>query len=386
MSPTPPTNGISIVIPCLNEKETIERAVQLSLEGIHRSNRPGEVIVADNGSTDGSVELATKAGAKVISVPRKGYGAALDGGIRAANFEAVVFADADLSYPLEDSAILVSAFENRSLDLVLGSRLRGKIERGAMPFLNRHFGTPILSALIRWTYGLPTSDCNSGMRCFRRSRYTSLGLSCPGMEFASEMLVKAALAGWKYSEVGIDFRKDQRTRPPHLKRWRDGWRHLRFILGHAPSRGLIIFPALLGSLLLIVADALSFSISVRGREVIYFHTAFVAIAAAVPLLLFSSVNVVARFSFGEGRRGTGPLLDTLQNLSDRAVFFYCGVILYFLCGVEIFMMFYKWSKVGFGDLFAISNSIRLMVDSTAATLLIATDVAMNLVRINSNPS
>ena len=229
------TTGLSVVIPCLNECETIARAVARARAAIASTGLPGEVIVADNGSSDGSVELAQVAGARIVAVQRRGYGEALHAGISQARFTYVGFADADLSYPFDEMARLLEPLHTDRADFVLGSRLRGLIEPGAMPFLNRYLGTPVLSKCIGLVTGLWTSDCNSGMRVFRRDLYATLDLRCRGMEYASEMLIRVAACDLRFHEVPIVFHRDQRGKPPHLRRWRDGFRHLRYIVSCIPQ-------------------------------------------------------------------------------------------------------------------------------------------------------
>ena len=228
--------GFSIVIPCLNEERTIAQAVHAAQLCLARVGIAGEVIVADNGSHDHSQELARAAGAQVISVASRGYGAALHHGILHAKYEFVGFADADLSYPFAEFENLLQPLLRDEADFVLGSRLRGQVEREAMPFLNRYLGTPVLSLCVRLVAGQRVSDCNSGMRVLRRDFYERLGLRCHGMEYASEMLIRVAQNSLRFVEVPIVFKKDKRGRPPHLRRWRDGFRHLRFIASCAPSR------------------------------------------------------------------------------------------------------------------------------------------------------
>lgn len=374
-------NGLTVVIPCLNESETIERAVRASLQGIKATDLPGEVVVADNGSTDGSQDIAIAAGARVVPVSKRGYGAALNEGILAAKYEFVVFGDADLSYPLDAASELIPPLIVNQADIVLGTRLGGQIESGAMPLLNRFIGTPILSVLIRLIYGLPTSDCNSGMRGLRRSQYEKLMLSCPGMEFASEMLVRAAQCDFRYAEIPINFQKDQRNRAPHLKRWRDGWRHLRFILGNAPAKTLIIGPGAIGLGLMLIALLLSFGILIGSPEKLHFHSAFVAISLAMPFLLFASMNLVVQFSLKDEAQINDGFLKVIKELSDKAVPFYTAAILYGWAGLEIVMMFLSWSNNNFDNLFEIGSVVRLSIATSLATVLFATDMATGLVRL-----
>jgi glycosyltransferase involved in cell wall biosynthesis len=234
---------VSVVMPCLNEAETLERCVRRAVETIAEAGLAGEVIVADNGSTDGSQEIALRAGARVVPVPQRGYGAALLGGIAAAKGRHVVMGDADDSYDFGEVPRFVAKLEEGN-DLVMGSRFRGKIEPGAMPVLHRWLGNPVLSFLGRLFFHVPTSDFHCGIRAFRREAIDRLGLKTTGMEFASEMVVKAALFGLRIAEVPVTLRKDGRSRPPHLRTWRDGWRHLRFLLMYSP-RWLYLWPGLL---------------------------------------------------------------------------------------------------------------------------------------------
>jgi len=239
--------AVSVVLPCLNEAETLERCVRRALEAMAEAGLPGEVIVADNGSTDGSREIAVRAGARVVPVPERGYGAAILGGIAAAKGRHVVMGDADDSYDFGEIPAFVAKLEE-GYDLVMGSRFRGRIEPGAMPFLHRWLGNPVLSFLGRLFFRVPISDFHCGIRAFRKEAIERIGLKTTGMEFASEMVVKAALFGLRIAEIPVTLRKDGRSRPPHLRTWRDGWRHLRFLLIYSP-RWLYLWPGLLLALL-----------------------------------------------------------------------------------------------------------------------------------------
>ena len=226
---------LSVAIPCLNEAQTIEKAVGLARDLVAAVGGDGEIVVGDNGSTDGSRELAERAGARVAPASRRGYGFALLAAIRASRGDVIVMGDADATYDFREAAPLVEAVASGSCDLAMGSRLRGRIEKGAMPFLHRWLGTPVLSWLIRRFFGLRITDCNCGMRAFSRDAFERMHLVCGGMEFASEMLVKASFANLRVREFPISLHRDLRTdRVPHLHTWRDGWRHLRFLLLFAP--------------------------------------------------------------------------------------------------------------------------------------------------------
>lgn len=234
---------VSVVLPCLNEAETLATCIDKATASLAALGVAGEVIVADNGSTDDSVAIARAHGARVVHVPRRGYGAALRAGIEAARGEFTVMADADDSYDLADLEPFLIALR-AGADLVVGNRFQGGIARGAMPPLHRYLGNPVLSFLGRLFYRVPIGDFHCGMRAFRTSVMRDLGVRTPGMEFASEMIVRAALTGVTIREVPTTLAPDGRTRRPHLRTWRDGWRHLRFLLVYSP-RWLFFIPGAL---------------------------------------------------------------------------------------------------------------------------------------------
>jgi glycosyltransferase involved in cell wall biosynthesis len=233
---------LTIVIPCLNEAETLAQVIDRARRFLHAYEVAGEVVIADNGSTDGSTAIAIGAGARVVPVAERGYGAALRAGIEAARGTYVAMADADCSYDFMDLMPFLERLRSGT-ELVVGNRFLGGIGKGAMPPLHRYLGNPVLSLAGRVFFSAPIGDFHCGLRAFRRDSILSLGLSSPGMEYASEMIVKAQLAGVSMSEVPATLAKDGRSRPPHLRSWRDGWRHLKFLLLFAP-RSLYLYPGL----------------------------------------------------------------------------------------------------------------------------------------------
>ena len=233
---------LTILMPCLNEAETVAICVRKARGFLERTGIAGEVLVADNGSADGSVGLAHRAGARVVHVAQKGYGSALLAGIRAAHGRFVIMADADDSYDFSQLDLFVERLR-ASHTMVVGHRFRGGIRPGAMPALHRYFGNPLLSFVGRLFFSSRVGDFHCGLRGVDRAALLELGLSSPGMEFASEMIVKATLAGWRIAEVPTVLSPAGRSRPPHLRSWRDGWRHLRFLLMMTP-RWLMLYPGI----------------------------------------------------------------------------------------------------------------------------------------------
>lgn len=248
---------LTILMPCLNEARTLGVCIDKAARFLAISGISGEILIADNGSSDGSQEIARAVGARVVQVVERGYGAALMGGIASARGKYVVMADADDSYDWFRLEGLIEGLREGN-DLVMGNRFLGGIEQGAMPLLHRYLGNPVLSFLGKLFYRVPIGDFHCGLRAFDRNAIRRLDLKCQGMEFASEMIVKAALNGLKISEVPVTLSKDGRDRPPHLRTWRDGWRHLRFLLLHSP-RWLFLLPGLMLLLVGLVGMTLIYS-------------------------------------------------------------------------------------------------------------------------------
>jgi glycosyltransferase involved in cell wall biosynthesis len=248
---------LTILMPCLNEAETLARCIEKARLGIARAGVPGEILIADNGSTDGSQAIAEKLGARVVPVREKGYGNALRGGIAAARGQWVLMGDADDSYDFSEADRFVKKFQE-GYDLVMGCRLPvggGTILPGAMPWKNRWIGNPVLSSIGRLFFQCPAHDFHAGLRAFTKASLEQLELRTTGMEFASEMVIKATLKKFKIAEVPITLHRDGRSRPPHLKPWRDGWRHLRFMLIYSP-RWLFLIPGLCLSALGVLLSAI----------------------------------------------------------------------------------------------------------------------------------
>ncbi len=225
---------VSVVIPCLNEAGTVGDCVEKAVKGLDAAGVTGEVIVADNGSTDGSVDVARAKGARIVPVSTKGYGYALRTGIEAARGEFIIMGDADDTYDFSEIPRFVQSWRD-GYDVVMGNRFGGDIRPGAMPWTHRYIGNPVLSAILRVLFHTPIHDAHCGMRGFTADVYRRMDVRTTGMEFASELVIKAAKVGCNIIEIPITLWPDRRDRPPHLRSVPDGWRHLRFMLLCAPN-------------------------------------------------------------------------------------------------------------------------------------------------------
>jgi glycosyltransferase involved in cell wall biosynthesis len=359
--------GLSVVLPCLNEVETLATCITKAQRSMKDLGVEGEIVVADNGSTDGSQEIARRLGARVVEVPVKGYGSALQGGIIAARSEFVVMADADDTYDLTQLGVFLEAL-HRGSDLVMGNRFLGGIEPHSMPKLNRYLGNPVLTALGRLFFRSPSQDFHCGMRAFRRSRILGLGLRTAGMEFASEMIVRATLAGLQIVEVPVTLSPGGRPRAPHLRPWRDGWRHLRFLLLYSP-RWLFLYPGLVlmlaGTTLGIALLPGPLHIGSVGLDV----NAFVYSAVAV-IIGYQAVTFAAfarAFGASEGLLPPSKTMERLFRVVTLEVGLAVGFLLFLVgLGLSIYAIAF-WSGKSFGAL-STSSTIRIVVP--AATLMI----------------
>lgn len=283
---------LTILMPCLNEAETLAVCIGKAQAFLQRTGVAGEILIADNGSTDGSQEIARRAGARVVDVPAKGYGAALLGGIEAAQGRFVIMGDADDSYDFSRLDRYVEGLRGGA-DLVMGNRFRGGIEPGAMPWLHRWLGNPVLSFLGRIFFRIPVGDFHCGLRGFNAGSIRALGLRTTGMEFASEMVVRASLARLRIEEVPTTLKPDGRSRPPHLRTWRDGWRHLKFLLIYSP-RWLFFYPggALTAAGVVLAGALFSGPVVVDGVQLDLntFVAACLMVVAGVQLLTFGVLS------------------------------------------------------------------------------------------------
>lgn len=345
---TSATLELTIVMPCLNEAETLATCIQKASSFLERSGIAGEVLIADNGSEDGSQQIALDQGARVIDVETRGYGAALIAGITAARGQYVIMGDADDSYDF--TALQPFIDELRAgADLVMGNRFAGGIEPGAMPASHRYLGNPVLSGIGRVFFRTHIGDFHCGLRGFRRDQMQELGLATTGMEFASEMVVKSALAGLDVREVPTTLSRDGRTRPPHLHTWRDGWRHLRFLLIYSPS-WMYLYPGVLLALIGLAGIVLLFGGQLKVGEItIGVHTFVAACMALLIGLQAITFSVVARRYATS--RGLLPASGsrTFSNVTpDRMV---AAAAVLFLVGlVGGLWTVWQWAGLGFGPI------------------------------------
>ena len=359
---------VTILMPCLNEAETLAFCVRQAVDALRDNNIAGEVVVADNGSTDGSQKIATDEGARVVNVPVRGYGAALIAGIEAARGKYILMADADASYHFEHLPRFLPKLEE-GYDLVMGNRFSGSIEPGAMPPLHRYLGNPVLSSIGRIFFRIPVRDFHCGLRAFRREPILGLNLRTTGMEFASEMVVKSSLAGLRMTEVPTTLSPDGRSRPPHLRSWRDGWRHLRFLLLFSP-RWLFFYPGIFTFFLGVIlslwllpgpqtigrwtfdVDTLTYSL---GLVLIGAHISVFAVSARV-------------FGTQEGFLPRNPKFERIFNYINLEVgLIFGGILLLIGLGILGYAV-HIWHGVGFGDL-SPQRMLRLTLPSATCFML-----------------
>jgi glycosyltransferase involved in cell wall biosynthesis len=341
---------LTILMPCLNEAETLEACIRKAQGYLARSGVAGEILISDNGSTDGSQALAESLGARVVHAPRKGYGAALIAGIDAARGRYIIMGDSDDSYDFSRLDAYVEQLRDGA-DLVMGNRFRGGIAPNAMPPLHRYLGNPVLSGIGRIFYRTPVGDFHCGLRGFSRAAIRDLGLSSPGMEFASEMVIKASIAGLRIEEVPTTLSPDGRSRPPHLRSWSDGWRHLKLLMTYAPH-WLFYYP---GLVLLAVGTGL-FAGLLGGPVTIFgltFDVAALILASALVLIGFqlACFYALARsYTVRMGMLPTSPRFERLSTLIsvDRAC--QIGALLLLSGVVATIGSFVVWGSAGWGDL------------------------------------
>jgi len=359
---------LSILMPCLNEAETLATCVIKAQKALDDLNISGEIVIADNGSTDGSPEIATTLGARVVHVAEKGYGSALLGGIKAARGKYIIMGDADDSYDFTNLGPFIDKLR-AGYDLVMGNRFRGGIAPGAMPPLHRYLGNPVLTGIGRLFFKSPSGDFHCGLRGFNKAAIERLNLRTTGMEFASETVVKASLHGLRITEVPTTLSVDGRSRPPHLRSWRDGWRHLRFLLVYSP-RWLFLYPGLLlmlvGALVagwLVLGPRVVDGITLDVHTLLYAAMAIVIGYQTVNFAVFTKV-----FAITEGLLPEDPRLNKLFRYVTLETGLIAGGLLFFGGLALSLYALSSWGAHSFGPLDP-SHTLRLVIPAVALITL-----------------
>lgn len=359
---------LSIVMPCLNEAETLAICITKANTWLKNNNVKGEVVIGDNGSTDGSQEIAKNLGARVIDIPRKGYGSALMGAIEASYGKYVIMGDSDDSYDFGNLTLFVQELRN-GYDLVMGNRFKGGVAKGAMPFLHRYLGNPVLSFIGRLFFGSKAGDFHCGLRGFRQDIVSVLNLQTTGMEFASEMVVKATIFDLKIAEVPTTLSPDGRSRPPHLRTWRDGWRHLRFLLLYSP-KWLFLIPGIFLMLLGFIMGVFIIQGPVHLFNM-YLDTNTLLYAAAFVITGFQAINFAIFTRTYAIQVGFLPQNQTLNkmykyvNLESSLI---VGLLVTALgIGGSVYSLMI-WNKANFGYL-DYSSILRLVIPSVVCIII-----------------
>lgn len=359
---------LSIVIPCLNESETLEICIRKAQQSLRDLNIVGEVLIADNGSTDGSQDIAVRMGTRLVNIETRGYGVALRGGIAAAQGKFIIMGDADDSYDFTNLGPFIEKLRE-GYELVMGNRFKGGIKPEAMPPLHKYLGNPVLTTIGRLFFHSPSGDFHCGLRGFDKEAFMRMNLRTTGMEFASEMVVKATLLKMRIAEVPTILSPDGRSRPPHLRSWRDGWRHLRFLLLYSP-RWLFLYPGMLLMFLgLTVGLWLLTGPKTIGNMTFSVHT--LLYAALAMIIGFQSINFAVFtkvFAMTEGLLPEDPRLYTLCRYITLEVGLLVGSVLVI---IGLFGSFYAlnfWKLQSFGPLDA-SQTLRIIIPAfTSLTL------------------
>jgi glycosyltransferase involved in cell wall biosynthesis len=351
---------VTVVMPCLNEAETLGTCVQKAQQYFIHHDIRGEIVIADNGSTDGSQEIATQMGARVVHVKEKGYGSALRGGISSAEGQYIIMGDADDSYDFSDLTLFIDKLKE-GYDLVMGNRFKGGIKDGAMPPLHRYLGNPVLTWIGRLFFPSPCGDFHCGLRGFRKEAIKSLDLRTTGMEFASEMVVKASLYKMQIAEVPIILYPDGRTRAPHLRSWRDGWRHLRFLLLFSP-RWLFFYPGLLLMLVGLISTLWLLS-SPRVHSLLY---SAIAIIIGFQTVMFAAFTT--SFAITEGLLPENSRLKPVYRYFSLEVGLIIGVVLLLLGTIGSIYSLSTWSSNLFGALDP-ATTMRIVIPSVTSLAL-----------------
>jgi hypothetical protein len=363
---------LTILMPCLNEAETLASCIQKARRGLERAGVAGEVLVADNGSTDGSIAIAEANGARVVPVKERGYGSALRGGVAAARGKWIIMGDADDSYDFVNIGGFVEKLRAGS-ELVMGCRLPkggGTIMPGAMPWKNRWLGNPVLSLIGRVFFKCPANDFHCGLRGFSKAAFEAMDLQTTGMELASEIVIKSTLKGLKIAEVPITLHKDGRSRPPHLRPWRDGWRHLRFMLLFSP-RWLFLFPGVALTVLGVLVTAFLTRGDIRVGSVLLnvgsLTVACMSMIVGFQLVTFAFFAKV--FAIAEGLLPDDPRLSRLFGVFtlEKGILIGLGLL---AVGLAILgRAWWIWADAAYGMLPSTEDNLRRLIPATTLLVL-----------------
>jgi len=360
---------LTVLMPCLNEEETLAQCIGKAKKAIEAYNIDAEILIADNGSTDRSIEIATELGARVLHVKSKGYGSALSAGIKQAKGRYVIMGDSDDSYDFGDLPKFVEKLKEGN-DLVMGNRFQGGIEPGAMPFLHKYLGNPVLSLTGRLFFNIPVNDFHCGLRAFDREAFLNLELSTSGMEFASEMVVKAALHNLKIAEIPTKLSQDGRSRPPHLNTWQDGWRHLRFLLLYSP-KWLFLYPGLALVVFGLIITSVLYAAPVTINNVTFdihtmlYFSMLTVVGSQIVLFYYLSKFYAAKTRLIPGGEKWIQQFNRWFSLEKGIGLGTCFLVVGGTLAISSFLV---WSKSAYGNLDP-KSVLRLVIPAIAFVLL-----------------
>ena len=383
---------VTILMPCLNEAETLADCIAAAQRGLSNAGVKGEILIADNGSTDGSQDIARKLGARVVDVPEKGYGNALRTGMEAAAGQFLIMGDSDLSYDFAEIKPFVEKLR-AGADLVMGCRMPaggGKIIPGAMPWKHRWIGNPVLTFIGRLLFRCPAHDFHCGLRALTKDAFHKMDLRTTGMEFASEMVIKASLRGLRIEEVPITLHKDGRSRPPHLRSWRDGWRHLRFMLLFSP-RWLLLYPGLL----LLLTGGVFFArlmigpIAVKGVNFDLNTLEMASLLVQFGYQMVLLAGFVRIFAYTRGFLPPNHILSNAFSFFTLEKGLLTGLAILFAGFGLISLTLLDWATAGFGNLDPLANTRPVIAGRTLVSLGLQTlifSLVFSYLGIDEKPS
>ncbi len=361
---------LTILMPCLNESRTLPICIQKAKAYLKSNKINGEILVADNGSTDGSPEKAQKIGARVVHVKEKGYGAALMGGIQAAYGKYIIMGDSDDSYNFSDLNPFIEKLRLGCM-LVMGNRFLGGIHKGAMPFLHRYLGNPILSKIGKIFFRLAIGDFHCGLRGFDRNKILQLRLHSPGMEFASEMVIMSSLQELSIDEVPVELYRDGRDRKPHLRTWRDGFRHLCLLLSYSPNHLFLypgIFFSLTGGALASLLTLMPIKIGAASFETHTMLYAWISLTIGIDLIVFSQFTQKLQKIKGIRTKESIPFYNWLLTLFSFETLFLIGAVLLLIGLIAASFASYTWYSLGFSTL-EIQDTMKIVIPSSMTLIL-----------------